>query len=93
MLLDLWNNNRMVFMLIAILIVVLPFLIYYLIEARKKHPKGLISAALSNMGERFGMQCCCYSCVQSLVSAMMLLAGFMPCSISSFTFLVFQAEY
>jgi len=54
MLLDLWNNNRMVFMLIAILIVVLPFLIYYLIEARKKHPKGLISAALSNMGERFG---------------------------------------
>ncbi len=54
MLQDLWNNNRMVFMLIAILVVVLPFLVYYIIEAKKKHPKGLISAALSNMGERFG---------------------------------------
>ena len=54
MLLDLWNNNRMVFMLIAVAIVVLPFLVYYVIEAKKKHPKGLISAALSNMGERFG---------------------------------------
>ena len=54
MLLDLWNNNRMVAMLLAILVVVLPFLIYYVIEAKKKHPKGLISAALSNMGERFG---------------------------------------
>ena len=41
-------------MLLAILVVVVPFLIYYVIEARKKHPKGLISAALSNMGERFG---------------------------------------
>jgi len=54
MLLDLWNNNRMVAMLLAILVVVLPFLVYYVIEAKKKHPKGLISAALSNMGERFG---------------------------------------
>ncbi len=54
MLLELWNNNRMVFMLLAILVVVLPFLVYYIIEAKKKHPKGLISAALSNMGERFG---------------------------------------
>ena len=54
MLLDLWNNNRMVAMLLAILVVVVPFLIYYVIEARRKHPKGLISAALSNMGERFG---------------------------------------
>ena len=44
----------MVAMLLAILVVVLPFLIYYVIEAKKKHPKGLISAALSNMGERFG---------------------------------------
>ena len=44
----------MVFMLIAILVVVLPFLVYYVIEAKRKHPKGLISAALSNMGERFG---------------------------------------
>lgn len=54
MLQNLWNNNRMVAMLLAILVVVVPFLIYYVIEARKKHPKGLISAALSNMGERFG---------------------------------------
>ena len=54
MLLDLWNNNRMVAMLLAILVVVVPFLVYYVIEARRKHPKGLISAALSNMGERFG---------------------------------------
>ena len=44
----------MVAMLLAILVVVLPFLVYYVIEAKKKHPKGLISAALSNMGERFG---------------------------------------
>ncbi len=54
MLLDLWNNNRMVAMLLAILVVVVPFLVYYVIEAKRKHPKGLISAALSNMGERFG---------------------------------------
>ena len=54
MLQDLWNNNRMVAMLLAILVVVLPFLIYYVVVARKQHPKGLISAALSNMGERFG---------------------------------------
>ena len=54
MLQDLWNNNRMVAMLLAILVVVVPFLVYYVVEAKKKHPKGLISAALSNMGERFG---------------------------------------
>ena len=54
MLQDLWNNNRMVAMLIAILVVVVPFLTYYVVEAKKNHPKGLISAALSNMGERFG---------------------------------------
>ena len=44
----------MVAMLIAILVVVVPFLVYYAIEAKRNHPKGLISAALSNMGERFG---------------------------------------
>ncbi len=42
----------MVFALI--LIVVIPFLIFYLSKAKKEHPKGLIAAALSNMGERFG---------------------------------------
>lgn len=51
---DLWMNQRMVAMLIAVLIVVTPFIIYYVIAAKKYHPKGLIAAALSNMGERFG---------------------------------------
>ena len=37
-----------------ILIIVIPFLIFYLNKAKKEHPKGLIAAALSNMGERFG---------------------------------------
>ena len=32
---------------------IVPFIIYYVKEA-KNHPKGLIAAALSNMGERFG---------------------------------------
>ena len=36
-----------------ILIIVIPFLIFYLNKAKKEHPKGLIAAALSNMGERF----------------------------------------
>ena len=40
--------------LIAVLIVVIPFLVFYVIKARNEHPKGLISAALANMGERFG---------------------------------------
>lgn len=40
--------------LIAVLVVVIPFLVFYVLKARKEHPKGLISAALANMGERFG---------------------------------------
>ncbi|MBR5019893.1 MAG: peptide MFS transporter [Bacteroidales bacterium] len=40
-------------LLILILIIVIPFLIFYLTKA-KEHPKGLVAAALSNMGERFG---------------------------------------
>ena len=52
--LDLWTNHRMVAMLIGVLIVVTPFIVYYIIDARRNHPKGLIAAALSNMGERFG---------------------------------------
>ncbi len=36
------------------LCVVVPFLVYYVIVAKRNHPKGLIAAALSNMGERFG---------------------------------------
>lgn len=49
----LWEANQTMFILVAILIVVIPFLVFYLISS-KKHPKGLIAAALSNMGERFG---------------------------------------
>lgn len=51
---NLWLNNRQLVFLIGILIVILPFVIFYVIKAKKEHPKGLISAALSNMGERFG---------------------------------------
>ncbi len=51
---NLWQTNRTLVILIGILIVVVPFLVYYLSQAKKYHPKGLIAAALSNMGERFG---------------------------------------
>ena len=51
---NLWQTNRTLVILIGILIVVIPFLVYYLHQAKKYHPKGLIAAALSNMGERFG---------------------------------------
>ena len=54
MLIDFFNNHRMVAMLLAILIVIIPFIIYYVTVAKRHHPKGLIAAALSNMGERFG---------------------------------------
>ncbi len=50
----LWATNRPMAILIAILIVVIPFLVFYLVKAKREHPKGLIAAALSNMGERFG---------------------------------------
>ena len=40
--------------LLVILAVVAGFLIFYVSKAKKEHPKGLIAAALSNMGERFG---------------------------------------
>ena len=51
---DLWANNRPMLILLAILVVVIPFLVFYISKAKKEHPKGLIAAALSNMGERFG---------------------------------------
>lgn len=51
---NLWENNRPMLILMAILVVVIPFLVFYIRKATKEHPKGLISAALSNMGERFG---------------------------------------
>ena len=50
---NLWENNMTLLLLILILIIVIPFLIFYLTKA-KEHPKGLVAAALSNMGERFG---------------------------------------
>lgn len=54
MLVEFFQNNRTLAILLAIFIVVTPFVIYYVATARKNHPKGLIAAALSNMGERFG---------------------------------------
>ncbi len=51
---NLWQNHRTLVVFVMILIIVIPFLIFYLNKAKKEHPKGLIAAALSNMGERFG---------------------------------------
>ncbi len=50
---NLWQNHTTGVIFCAILIVVIPFLIFYL-KKSKEHPKGLVAAALSNMGERFG---------------------------------------
>ena len=50
----LWQEHRTMMVFFIVLIVVIPFLIFYLNKAKKEHPKGLIAAALSNMGERFG---------------------------------------
>ena len=49
-----FQEHRTVTFLIGILIVIIPFMVYYVREAMRNHPKGLIAAALSNMGERFG---------------------------------------
>lgn len=54
MLSDFIQNHRTLAILLAILIIVIPFVIYYVSKAGKEHPRGLIAAALSNMGERFG---------------------------------------
>ena len=51
---DFWNNNQTLAILIGILIIVVPLLVFYVVKALKEHPKGLIPAALANMGERFG---------------------------------------
>ena len=50
----LWQDHRTLVVFVLVLIVVVPFLLFYLKKARNEHPKGLIAAALSNMGERFG---------------------------------------
>lgn len=52
--LNLWQSNPIVVIFVCVLILVIPFLIYYVKKALAEHPKGLIPAALSNMGERFG---------------------------------------
>ena len=49
-----FTEHRTLVFLLGVIIVVLPFLVYYVTTALKHHPKGLIAAALSNMGERFG---------------------------------------
>ena len=49
-----WNENQGVAILCCILIVVVPLLVFYIVKARRDHPKGLIPAAIANMGERFG---------------------------------------
>ena len=48
------QTNVTMVIFICILAVVIPFLFFYLSKAKKEHPQGLIAAALSNMGERFG---------------------------------------
>lgn len=48
------TDHRTIAMLLAIIVVIIPFIIYYVRIAKRDHPKGLIAAALSNMGERFG---------------------------------------
>ena len=50
----LWQENRTLVVFAIILVIVIPFLFFYLKKAKNEHPKGLIAAALSNMGERFG---------------------------------------
>ena len=51
---NLWHDHRTLMVFFMVLIVVIPFLLFYLKKAKSEHPKGLIAAALSNMGERFG---------------------------------------
>ena len=51
---EFFTEHRTLVFLLGVIIVVLPSLVYYVITALRHHPKGLIAAALSNMGERFG---------------------------------------
>ena len=46
----LWETNASLVILCAILIVVIPFLVFYIVKAKKEHPKGLVAAARSNVG-------------------------------------------
>lgn len=49
-----WQENQALAILLCILVIVVPLLIFYIFKARRDHPKGLIPAAIANMGERFG---------------------------------------
>lgn len=49
-----WHEYQALAILCCILVVVIPLLIFYIIKARRDHPKGLIPSAVANMGERFG---------------------------------------
>ena len=51
---EFFTEHRTLVFLLGVIVVVLPFLVYYVVTALRHHPKGLIAAALSNMGERFG---------------------------------------
>lgn len=49
-----WQENSALAILLIILIIVIPLLVFYCIKAHRDHPKGLIQTAIANMGERFG---------------------------------------
>lgn len=49
-----WHEYQALAILCCILIVVIPLLVFYILKALKDHPRGLIPAAVANMGERFG---------------------------------------
>lgn len=49
-----WQDYQALAILICILLIVVPLLVFYIIKAHRDHPKGLIPAAIANMGERFG---------------------------------------
>lgn len=49
-----WQENQALAILLCILVICGALLIFYIIKARCDHPKGLIPAAIANMGERFG---------------------------------------
>ena len=81
-----WQENQALAILLCILVVVIPLLVFYVVKARRDHPKGLIPAAIANMGERFGYYIMnavllLFLC-SKLASATTPPAGFMPCSIS-----------
>lgn len=49
-----WQEHSALAILLCILVIVIPLLVFYCVKAHRDHPKGLIPAAIANMGERFG---------------------------------------